>query len=131
MILKLREVEPLFKALTALDGNPPFKFSVKVTWNKAKNLHVLKKTLQRIDEARTAIIKPLIPEGEVAVPKERIEEFVKAFNELLETEEEIPGMLQLDPCGLNIFDPTDNPSGNVIPSSVLEAVMPLFPCDTQ
>jgi hypothetical protein len=60
------------------------------------------------------------------VPKERVPEFIEQFNELLAVEEDIH-LLEIDPEGLDIFDKVDNPTGNVIPSGLLEGVMKLIP----
>jgi len=60
MELQIREIEPLFRALGNLDGNAravkvapneeriiiqPFKFAQKFTWNKVKNLSILRRKL--------------------------------------------------------------------------------------
>lgn len=125
MILKLSNLDPLYKALSELDGNPPFKFSAKLTWNKARNLSTLGKRLELLGKTRNDMIKPMLSDGQNEIPKERIPEFVFAWSEMMEVEEDIP-LLTLDPQGLNIFDPDSNPEGNVIPATVLERLMPLF-----
>lgn len=147
MELPISEIEPLFEALGSLDGNAravqvapdterliiqPFKFGQKFTWNKVKNLAILKKKKKLIEAMRVELRKKH-NEGVDAMPDEKTDAGRKArvaldleWKQFLETKEDFPGLLIMPVADLNLFDPKDNPTGNLIPATILEAVSVLF-----
>jgi hypothetical protein len=147
MELLIREIEPLLEALGSLDGNPravqvapeterlivqPFRFSQKFTWNKVKNLGILKKKKKLIDDMRIELRKKH-NDGVDGLPDEKTDAGRKArialdadWAEFLKTKEDFPGLLTMPVADLNLFDPKENPTGNLIPATILEAVSVLF-----
>ena len=147
MELQIRDVEPLFRALGSLDGNAravkvapneeriiiqPFKFPVKLTWNKVKDLGILRRKLKRIDEHKKELRqkhnagKDEMPDESTPEGKEALKQLNKDWDEFLDLKEDIPGLLKLTIADLNLYDPKDNENGNVIPATVLEGVSVLL-----
>jgi hypothetical protein len=136
MLLKLKQEVELFTALKSLDGvdrvvraegqpdrivRESYTFGGKFRWNVAKNLGLLKRSIEAYEEARTALIKSLSPDG-VGISVEDKVAFA-AFNleheKMLNEPDDLPGLLTFSEDDLA----TDK---NPIPPSTLMALMPLI-----
>lgn len=139
--IKLFEVENLLKALSGLDGRQrpikaadgsestvfeAFDFSSKFTWNRVKNLRLLKQKLEDIQTRRDELRKKHGAVGSGEVPKSNVAAFFADYNALLEIEEPLAGGLTFTEAELNLFDPKDNAAGNRIPGSVLAVLTPFI-----
>lgn len=136
MTLKLREVAELYSALKSLDGTDrvvhvenqpdkvvrePFFFGGKTRWNIAKNLGILKHSIDAYEVARTDLIKSLSKDGAgIAVgDTEAFGKFNVEHEKMLNAVEDLSGILKLSEDELN----TDK---NPIPPSVLMVLLPLI-----
>lgn len=120
MKIKLSKLPQLLAALRALDGTPPtpFRYTAKCTWNRAKNLRLLQREFDAMQEVGQALLTkdsrdPLNPtEDEMKIANQK-------FNELQREDREVGGLLIFQREDFNLFDPVDNKAGNVIPAQVL------------
>lgn len=147
MELQLREIAALFQSLGSLDGNAravqvapneeriiiaPFRFSQKATWNKVKNLGILRRKLKDIDAMKKELRQKHnagldeMPDESTAAGKQARKALDKDWEAFLDLKEEVPGLLMLAVADLNLFDPKTNETGNVIPATVLESVSVLL-----
>jgi hypothetical protein len=147
MELQLRDVENLFLSLGNLDGTAravqvapgqeriiinPFKFPQKVTWNKVKNLGILRRKIKDIEAMKKEVRMKHnngvddMPDEKTDAGKQARKELGREWDEFLDTKEDIPGLLMIKVEDLNLFDPKTNESGNVIPATVLEGVSVLL-----
>lgn len=133
MKLKLKRVSPLLNALESLEAvtdeagkRSLYRFSVKLTWNKTKNITILRRIEEEIEKTRQELVAKYSGRKSVAVPEDKKPEFIDEWNAHMDTEEEIPGLLLLPWTDLDLFDPKDNAKGNLIPSSLLSALDPLL-----
>jgi hypothetical protein len=132
MKIKLAQVNPLINAISALDGNfravkdgtsekivfDPYQLGSKFTWNKVKNLKLLRRKSEEIEEACADLWKTSGGEGKTKLEGPDAIAFNKAKKELLQTDEDMP-LLMISEADLNIFDPEKNPSGNKIPATTI------------
>jgi hypothetical protein len=159
MKLKLKQVRSLYLALTTLHGQQrivasakskaeevvlqPFRFPAKMTWNIVKNLGILRRKSEELDEHHNATLRKhsggadqiadprtcATPEEAVAASAAQLA-FAREMTAFLTTEEEIPGLLRFAPGDFNLYDAKDNPDGNVIPATTLDALEPLIHSET-
>lgn len=132
MKLLYKELRSVLAAHRALDGLmkngelDPYLFSCKVTWNKSKNLELLEREVNRLEKIRRERIAAISGGRGKNVPADKETQFALDWEDFLETEVEINGLLKLSHEDLNVFDPKENPTGNKIPSTVLTALRPLI-----
>ena len=120
MKITLNKLPGLLAALKATDGTPssPFKYAAKFTWNRTKNIKLLQREFDDMQEVGQALLKtgstdPLNPtEDELKIVNQK-------FTELQKEDTEIHGLLVFKRADFNLFDPTTNKTGNVIPAQVL------------
>lgn len=120
MKITLNKLPGLLAALKATDGTPssPFKYAAKFTWNRTKNIKLLQREFDDMQEVGQALLKtgstdPLNPtEDELKIVNQK-------FTELQKEDTEIHGLLVFKRTDFNLFDPTTNKTGNVIPAQVL------------
>ena len=120
MKITLNKLPGLLDALKATDGTPssPFKYAAKFTWNRTKNIKLLQREFDDMQEVGQALLKtgstdPLNPtEDELKIVNQK-------FTELQKEDTEIHGLLVFKRTDFNLFDPTTNKTGNVIPAQVL------------
>lgn len=135
MKLKITKVKELHEALLQLDGlekvahidgkdkivKEPFKLSGKSRWNIAKNVGILARKLEGFDKVRNDLVQE-ISEGKNIITKdetEKIKAFEKEIISVLETEEEIEGILTITKTDLNL-------DANAIPTWVIIALEPII-----
>jgi hypothetical protein len=138
MKLKIKKIRELFEALASLDGYTEYSdgkvkekvyydFSGKTKYNIIKNLNILKRHLENFDKTRDELIKS-ISGGKDSISqddKEAILRFNKALSEILETEEEVKGLLKIKFNDLCLDDKKDLEGklirkANKIPNTVIE-----------
>ena len=120
MKIRLNKLPGLLAALKATDGTPasPFKYAAKFTWNRTKNLKLLQREFDTMQEVGQALINagskdPLNPtEDELKIVNQK-------FTELQKEDTIINGLLVFRREDFNLFDPATNKTGNVIPAQVL------------
>lgn len=141
MKLKLNTLESLHRNLLALDGyNRAIKvdgkdalvferhsYGAKFTWNRVKNLKILRNKLNDIDALRVDIAKRYLdkPSDEI-VPVDKQPAFKAEFTKALEIVEDVKGLLRFPVKELNLFDPETNPNGNNIASTILDVLEPFI-----
>lgn len=139
MKLKPKEIDSITVGLRSLDGlqkpaGPggrdivfePFLYSSKTTWNKTKNLTLLKRFAEELETTRLDLVKQFSGSITVDVPAAKLPDFVREWNALIDQPQEFAGLLSMTEAELNLYDPKENPTGNRIASSVLEKVTPLI-----
>ena len=116
----------LAQALPLLDKSAdgkPFALPGKVRWNIVKNLAILTRFSEDYEKTRQGIIVALTPEGGTAADIDKDPALIASFRaqikEILETDQEIPGLLTLALADLNL-------DANAIPVPVLLALQPLI-----
>ncbi len=139
--IKLSQIQTLLTCLSGLDGRQriikdangaetavfePFEYSVKVTWNRVKNIGLLERKSADLEKQRNKLREKHGAVGTGEVPKEKRQAFLDEWIKTLEIEEELTGGLTFTEKELNLFDPEDNPTGNKIPGTVLATLMPFI-----
>ena len=125
MKLKLKSIQGLLVALSELDGVrknnvlEPYSFSAKTTWNKAKNIKILRHEHELLNEHRLELVVKYSGDKTKDVPAEKASEFMLEYQDLLEIEQDISGLLLFKRENFNIFDEKENPKGNKIASTTL------------
>lgn len=141
MKLKLNTLDSRYRNLLALDG---FQRAVKVdgkdalvferhsygskfTWNRVKNLRILRARLKDIEDLRIEIAKRHLenPDDET-VPPAKQAAFKAEFMKAMEIVEDVKGLLRFPIEDLNLFDPKENPDGNKIASTILVELEPFI-----
>ena len=120
MKIRLNKLPGLLAALKATDGTPssPFKYAAKFTWNRTKNIKLLQREFDEMQEVGQKLLAdgskdPLNPtEDELKIVNQK-------FTELQKEDTEIHGLLVFKRADFNLFDPATNKAGNVIPAQVL------------
>lgn len=135
MKIKLYKIQVLHAALTSLDGYDTstkdskafhhYEYTAKVTWNRRKNLGILRRKIEDIDEERKAIAKKYSDGGE-QVATDKVAVFQKEYLALLDQEEEVDGLIQFSEEDFNLYDSKLNPNGNKIAASTLDILEPLI-----
>jgi len=135
MKLKITKVQELQNALGQLDGidkavrvdekdriiRQPFQLSGRARWNIAKNVRILSDRIEAFSQVRNDLIKQ-ISGGKNIIEKnetEKMEAFQKEITSVLETEEEVDGLLTISREDLNLDQ-------NPIPTWVIVALAPLI-----
>lgn len=80
------EIIKLYNTLEYLNSDTNLKFSIKIGYAFAKNLEILKPEVKIISDLRHQIIKDFgIPgdNGDIIIPKERLDEFNEKIHELM------------------------------------------------
>ena len=120
MKIRLNKLPGLLAALKASDGTPssPFKYAAKFTWNRTKNMKLLQREFDTMQEVGQALITagskdPLNP------TEDELKAVNQKFTELQKEDVEINGLLLFKRDDFNLFDPVTNKAGNVIPAQVL------------
>ena len=140
MKLKIKIIRALFEALVSLDGYTEFadgkikekvyyNFSGKTKYNIIKNLNILKRYIENFDKTRDELIKS-ISGGKDSIAqedKESILKFNKSVAEILETEEDVKGLLKIKFDDLWLDDEKDTDGkivrkGNKIPNTIIESL---------
>lgn len=139
--IKLSQIATLLQCLTGLDGRQriikdangaetsvfeAFDYSIKVTWNRVKNIGLLERKAKDLEKQRDELRKKHGAVGSGEVPKATRQAFIDDWVKTLELEEELTGGLTFSVADLNLYDPKENPTGNKIPGSVLAALMPFI-----
>lgn len=117
MKLKVQKLQELNAAVQTLEGRDevheikgekvvvkkPFEFTGKVRWNIAKNLACLSRELQGFEKVRDDIIRK-VGNGESIDRNdaEKVAEFEKLMLEVLQTDNEVNGVLTLSEADLNL-----------------------------
>lgn len=126
--MKLSEIRNLFTALSMLDGEQkvvknkgqeevilePYKFAGKTSWNLVKNKNILKRYNDDYTEVNDQLIRRI--SGAESINKEdpvQVKEYTDETKKLLETEEDVKGILRIKLSELNL-------DTNHIPISILE-----------
>jgi len=120
MKIRLNKLPGLLAALKATDGTPssPFKYAAKFTWNRTKNIKLLQREFDAMQEhGQTLLTKgsadPLNP------TEDELKKVNQEFTELQKVDTDISGLLLFRRDDFNLFDPVANKTGNVIPAQVL------------
>lgn len=139
--IKLSEIPTLIQCLSGLDGRQriikaengaesavfePFEFSRKVTWNRVKNIGLLKRRLEDLNLRRDELRKKHGAIGAGEVPVKNRPAFIAEYAAELDMEDTLTGGLTFTVEELNLYDPKENPTGNKIPGTVLEALTPFI-----
>lgn len=141
MKLKLSTLKSLYDNVVALDG---FQKAVEIdgkstlvferhaygerfTWNRVKALRVLRTKLEDLEALRITIAKRYLDKPtDEKVPVAKETAFRAELAKALEIVEDVKGLLKFPKEDLNLFDPKENPSGNKIASSILDALEPFI-----
>ena len=144
MKLKLSQIQPLALALGALDGRKretendgkkalvfePFAYSAKFTWNRVKNLGILNRKLEDLEQLRVEIARRHLGEFKTdEVPEANRPAFFAELATAMAIEEEVPGLLRGTRADLNLYDPVENPAGNRLTAAQILAVEVLIDLD--
>lgn len=136
--MKLSEIRNLFTALSMLDGEQkvvknkgqeevilePYKFSGKTSWNLVKNKNILKRYTDDYTEVNDKLIRRI--SGAESINKEdpaQVKEYTDETKKLLETEEDVKGILKIKLSELNL-------DTNHIPISILELLSTIVEDDS-
>lgn len=142
MKIKLSEVAAIKVAHEALDGFQRaskdaagketvvferHKYPAKVTWNRVKNTRLLNAKAEDIEALRIALVKKHAGDAwdKTGVPEQKLPEFFAEFKEALKIEDDMP-LLSLSEADLNLYDPKENPEGNVIAAAIIVGLGPLL-----
>jgi hypothetical protein len=148
MKIKLRQVGQFFALLRQLDGYTrvvsapgaplqlslePYSFNEQFTWDKVKDLKILRRKLEEIEELMSTLVKKH-NNGEALPPDDKRTDEQKAaaaaaqkeIEKALDIEEEIPGLLRFKRAEFNLYDREKNPKGNVIASTLLLDLEPFI-----
>lgn len=141
MKLKLADISGLYSNLQALDGFQKTEtidgkktivferhsYGSKFTWNRVKNLRILRDQLKDLEDARIAIAKKYLDRpGDENVSPAKEGAYRKEYVAVLETIEDVRGLLKFSAKDLNLFDPKENPEGNRIAATILDGLEPLL-----
>lgn len=140
MKLKVKKIRELYEGFSSLDGYTEvsagkvtekvyYRFSGKTKYNIIKNINILKRYSEDFDKARDELIKS-ISGGKDSISqedKEQLAKFNKSVVEILESEEDVKGLLKIKFADLNLDDEKDEDGkvtnkGNKIPNTVLAAL---------
>lgn len=135
--LKIKDITSLYGALSSLDGEQkvvegaegalskivivPYKFGGKARWAIVKNLGILKRYVDDFGKSRDALINEL-SSGAGLIQEDDHQTIAKlnqGLTEILETEQEVSGLLKLSEDSLNLDQ-------NQIPVTTLLVLTPLL-----
>lgn len=121
MKLTHKVIIELATAHQQLDGSKEgnYKFSAKIRYALAKNLRLLKGRSEDINKVRTGIIRGISPVEAIKDNSPELREFESQYSTFLDTEEDIPNLMQFTLSELNL-------DSNPIPVSVLSYLSPLI-----
>lgn len=85
------EIIKLYRGLDRLSQDDSLKFSVATCFLLFKNKKILTPVIESIKETRMILLKKYgtPQDGGITIPNERLPEFQKEYNELMDTENEI------------------------------------------
>jgi hypothetical protein len=135
MKLKITKIKEMHDALVKLDGydvvvrvedkdrivSQSYQLSGKARWNIAKNISILGDRIERFSQVRNDLIKQISGGSGVieASDSEKMGAFQKEIIAVLETEEDVDGILLIQKEGLNL-------DKNSIPATLLVAIESLI-----
>lgn len=139
MKLKISQINQLKEAISSLEGTPrvvkivtdgvssekiitePFKFGGKIRWNLSKNLSILTHKMEGFNKVRNDLLME-ISEGAGLIKAddhERKIKFNQQLEEIINSEEDVSGILKLSEADLNLDE-------NPIPLSAIVALQPIL-----
>lgn len=123
MKLKIAQVQKLHNAISRLNGIErvikidgddkvifqPFNLSGKARWNIAKNISILEAMIESINKVRNDLINQISDGANVikADETEKLAKFNAEMSAILETEEEVNGLLKLTQSQLKLDSDED------------------------
>lgn len=139
MKLQLTKIDPILNAFIELDGyvevlsvgaerkpvSIAFVFGALFSWLKVENITELRAQSAKIKAMRQSIAKEFALPGQNMITGEKAVAFNQKFDEAAAQEIEI-NLKPFKKADLNLYDPKDNPTGNMIPATTLVALLPLI-----
>lgn len=139
MKLKIAQIKRLLESLSKLDGYEavvevdgnkkvilkPYDLSGKVRWNISKNINILTDRMQGFSKVQNDLIVQ-ISGGKNVIPKEdteKVSEFIKQITEVVESEEDVGGLLVLSQADLKLDSDKDI---NPFPPTVISGLSELL-----
>lgn len=140
MTIKIKKILELYEAFASLDGYTEIKdgkvsektyyyFGGKTKYNLVKNLNVLKRHYENFEKTRDELVKSISGGSDSikADEPEKLEKFNKELVALLDTEEEVSGLLKVKFEALNLDDEKDKDGkivrfGNKIPNTTISKI---------
>lgn len=140
MTIKIKKILELYEAFASLDGYTEIKdgrvsekiyyyFGGKTKYNLVKNLNILKRYFDNFEKTRDELVKSISGGGDSikANESEKLEKFNKELAVILESEEDVSGLLKIKFEALNLDDEKDKDGrvirlGNKIPNTIISKI---------